>query len=488
MNSDEPINLSNLKDPNKPIFIQELKCSFLNLTSSQEQDFFSILLSHFQNPLLTVDTGRIILAAIYKFLSQPIRPINFQKFILKMPFSNPNYLIQILDILYVLAEQDPNLFTKDLSFKFKPLIRQTPKKCLTILAILTSNYRQFEDPWPMCDLLFQCKNSFIIDCPDDYITVMVTLCKKDPSFLKARGSLCWSRICSILQSSTNEKVTFTAYYGICKLIDLKSDNFDYSLLPYEKIFNHFEKKIYQSTIISLYLRVLPLPNDPNIAQIILILLNLAKSSIKATLILSHLSDNQKMASLILDNKRWLATQIPTQNDTTRLLIAIMRHENLRAKIINIPEFLTFLRNSVSEENSNFFVTIPMIIRRIHINENFVNNMADKNIIQLFVTRANSMTDYNQINSMLLLFDTLTSINFLDKIPNFDNICNFLSKIIKLSNETSINAAKVAIHYTQFQNCIKCFKKNEVDTFLSEMDDDELSKASKKLRKILLSTN
>lgn len=485
MNYDAPINILNLKDPNKPIFMQELKCSFMNLTSAQEQEFFSTLLSHFQSPLLTVDTGRIILTAIYKFLYQPGRQINFEKLILQLPFSNHNYLTQVLDILYLLAEQNPNIFTKEVSIKFKPLIRQNPYKCLIILAILTANYDKFEDPWPMCDLLFSCKNSFIQNCPGDYVTVMVTLCKKDTSFLNARGTLCWSRICTVIKVNTEEDTILTAYYGICKLIDLNLTPFDYSLLPYDIIFTHLEKKDFQNVVISLYLRVPPPTNDPNIAQIILILLNMAKDSVKATLILIRIADQVSTASLILDNKKWLAEKIPTQLDTTRLLFSIMKHENLRMKIISIPEFFVFLENSLNDDNSNFFITLPMIIRRIHINESFVNILAEKNIIQLFVTRANSMTDYDQINSMLLLFDTLVSIEFHDKVPNFDNICNFLSKIIKIPNEASINAIKVAIHYSKFRNCIVCFKKNGIDSYLSEMNENELPKSSKKLKKILL---
>lgn len=484
MNYDAPINILNLKDPNKPIFMQELKCSFMNLTSAQEHEFFSTLLSHFASPLLTVDTGRIILTAIYKFLCQTSRQINFKQLVLKLPFSNYNYLAQNLDILYVLAEQDPNVFTKEVSIKFKPLIRQNPYKCLTILAILTINFEEFEDPWSMLDLLFSCKNSFIQNCPSEYINVMVTLCKKSESFLNARGSLCWSRICSVLKVSEKEESILTSYYGICKLIDLNQNLFDHSLLPYDKIFNHFEKKVFQSSVISLYLRVLPLKNDPNIAHIILILLNLAKDSIKAALILIRLAGQLQTATLILDNKRWLAEKIPTQIDTARLLLSIMKHENLKMKIINIPEFLTFLKNSFNDDNSNFFITIPKIIRRIHINESFVNNLAEKNLIQLFVSKSNLMTDYDQINSMLLLFDTIVSIEFSKKIPNFDNICNFLSKIIKIPNETSVNAIKVAIHYCKFQQCISCFKKNGIDTVLSEINEEELPKASKKLKNIL----
>ena len=489
--SNTPINFENLKSPNSPKFLPELRLSLMNLTHDQEKIFFPLLLSYFDESTengqnLKKETGKAILSVIYKIISQPNRQINFKRFISKLPITNEKYSNNMFDILYVLAQRDPNLFNKNISLKFKHLIKINPVKSIVILALLASNFEMFEDPWPMIDLLFSYKGIFVKNCPLEYVTILVTLCKKDYTFLEGRASHCWTRLCSILENAPlqNENLIQITYYGICTLIDLKKDSLDFNLIPNEIISRHLQITNLQPCVVSFYLRVPPSPDDPNIATIIATLLELSQEAVKPTFILIVLANDPTCASLIVQNENWLSKKIPTQIDTIKLLMAVMKHENLRPIIMRMSEIIDFLKNSVKEDNS-FMSAILMIIRRLQINEDFITKLCRNGIIQMFVDKANTMVNFDQLNTMMILFDTFGNIFFQSSSPDYNCICDFLIKSIKKKNEISLIAAKVATHFAIHPTCLSFFRKKGVAKYIEEANDfPQLQKTSRKFLKLI----
>lgn len=484
MSSHGQVNISNLKNSNSPEFYRELERSYTNLTHSQEKLFFSVLISHFNEPSLRHEASQAIFTTIYNLLSHANVKVSMSTYICQLPFSNPVYSDGILDILYVLANKDPNIFTKDISTKFKLLIRDNTYKCLIILAVLANNMENFQDPWPMLDLLFSNKKIFIQNCPESYINLMVSLCKCDSAFLECRGSHCWSKICQILKSSTDEKTILTSYYGLCTLIDLNPQICDYSLISYDTIVSHFQQEAYQPAVISFFFRCSPQPNSSHIEIIINVLIALSVESIKPTYLLIHISKNESAAKLILKKPIWLTQQIPQQMDTTRLLLAIMRHESIRNELIDVPELITFFNNvSEVDDESNYSYSLLTIMKKLPINEQFVLTLCKNDLVNIFVDKTKQMTNIDNIYSMLLMFDTFTKIEYSNQMPDFSSICNLLSHLIK-HTKAAVGAAKISGHFSLYKECCSVFKQNGVDKFLRKNTDAEIIKASKKLRRNL----
>ncbi|OHT00441.1 hypothetical protein TRFO_32899 [Tritrichomonas foetus] len=514
------IDFSILKDIDNPSFIKELKRSPKKLTSNQERKYYSTLLSYFHDlPNLEEEKGNAILLALcHAFFKADQRVSSFVKgrFMTKLPFSDGRFSEQLFDLLYIIASKDPEAFDEnyDVAPLFRFLVRQNAPKCLVILSILTQRFADIKSPWQTFDFLFKCSKYFIESCPENYISLLVYLCRIDSGFLHGRGKFALQKIFLTLQtppnshndspnskndspknkrrnspkkesSLVNEKLAKVAYTGICKILDFDPSLIESFKIDFPLVLSHLRITNLQPPVVSFLIQFIdpntlsneastsPLSNlenvdDEVIYEIIDILVELAYETSKASYILMNMASNFIVASYLVKNSDWMKEQLYSQYYTTCLLTIIFRHKKLRRSIMKSPNFIPFLKNASDDQDQGTISPLMVIFRRLdNIDENFILDLSDNGVLESIVNKAESFEEEGPIRCALMIFNIFHRFDFEEETPNFRPICNYLISLLSYESSNRSIAGEMIVHYAHIPQCAAVFRKKKVADMFSK---------------------
>ena len=472
---DNDFHISNLEKLSNPKFIETLESAPLSLPKKKSKSFFKTIFKHFETKELTNDLAIKILQTIVKVFTNDARLKDFidENYFLKLPFNEQKYHDEIFNILYFVFITFPSALSQEMVENMKILIQSNPKKSLILLSIYAQHFASLDNPWTIIDLLISEGKYFSTeDISQNYISLLSFLNKYFPEYRDNRSKHCWNQIYQILSSfHNNVKIASACYQGFCSIAEDTTESYQ---LPIDHIINHLQNEQLQNYVLAL-LDIAKVPEkDALTRKLLMNLIKIAESNVKATLVLMQLCEFTSVAlELINLSSFWMEKELPTIIDSIRLFIVILKHNETRIKIAETPEFIRLMNLSLKIEKD---VIIPLdctIMRRIPLSNELILALSAINFFETFFKEAHESENFSTKHSAFLLTDTLTRFCFT---KDMIFMCDWCAEEIMKEGNFAEQATLVAIRLSQFQECKQRMKENHLKSFFKKKQNEGKIKA------------
>lgn len=515
------IDTTKLDDYQSSDFHAQLQLAPSHLPVELTNEFFSKLFSLFSEAFPET-VGTEILNTAIRTIRSPKHLNEFLKdnFNSNLPFSDPVYYPSILNILNEYAIRAPQGFDDDLISQFSKIISYDPDKSLTIIALFLKNSKNENNSFQkMEDILFTSSENFLKQGTfQDFVSLLIFLCKTNKSFEKANKKKCWQIVCEVLKSEHRD-LYVDAYNALCNLYDIDSSLIFSSEIPYSVIPEHILFTDLENAVISLLFRIVfsekKILDEENIKftltdqqkiKLINPLVKISKNNESATLILCSLAENSNCAKhLVKISSKWLPEAIPTYENTFKLFGVVLKHQNLRNEITDKGEIIQFFDHMLKTKNPIIIESLSHIIRRINISDELINKLCSEIDFfrRYFSLVKRSHNDILSVSSFLLA----EAISRQKYIPQLNDACELICSLVAsydddaegLTNNKDrtkkisavIPAIKVATILAKHYDCAFTFKKSNLHKFLKKdlkrQGEQNIKDASKKCLKEMKKT-
>lgn len=454
------VNFEILRDyRNGEEFLLELANAQSNLKPEDAVEFFNTVMDHFKDTV-PEEIGSGILRVIGRIISYK----NFldlfveKKFQVALPYNQKNLTDDVLDILYILVTRAPNAFNQEVADGFSRMIVRQPRKALLIISIYAQYFEDLENPWPLIDDLINGQRRLSVDeCAKEYVLLLAYLVREHPGFRRGRAKDCFSCVAQNLESEDEEVINAT-YNALATIVTFERN----VVVPFREVRAHLRFEQFQDSILD-FLLVAPLGfDDIYNAKFISTLLKIATKKEKATLVLMRLAEDVNVAKALVDQPKWMRSDLPTPVDTLRLFLVVFKQLSMRPIIGKKPEFIQFLLNlnDVADEVSHSLICT--IIRRVDLTPNLVHDMSKQGFIASFLGNADEIGTDNARYSGILFADTISKVCFTKELVP---MCETCATIIQEGGENLAPAIKLATDLCKHARCVDKFQKIRLAPYL-----------------------
>ena len=471
----EACNLDLLRDVEGRGFLEEIQSAHIYLTPDQAEQFFAIVLSHFENEI-PVECGKAILHSVCRILSKDDFMTIFvdKNLASALPFSKKSYLEDVFDVLYVLVTRRPQAFDHALASRFKRKIRNKGEKSLIILSIYAQHFNEIESPWEMLEFLFSENERFSKeDIADKYAALLGAMIQSYPEFRRAKGIDAWNAVLRLLEFD-NLAILERVYNALATIAScLKHVSF-----PFKYILKHFQHPELQRAIMCLLL-VVPIKGDKlKDVDFVKTLVQKAADDKTALLVLFRLAESKAISQILVEKDHsWMERDNPTLLDTLRLFLVVYQHKQLRPLIAMSPAFMHLMLRLVDEKNESLIAVVCIIIRRLELNEEIVEHLSSSGFIMTFLETVQEINTDGSSKYGLLLLDKIASVCYTRELVQS---CEWIYDLIQAKGELLKDATILAIRLCQYKRCSKQLRSyNLTDIYKKLSKDPETKKISQK---------
>jgi hypothetical protein len=468
------IELKEFQDPQSPNFIEKLGVARRLLTHSQIREFYAIVIGHLSTDI-DITTGKEIIRAICGCISIGDYFCNVfidHGFASQLPF-NGRYQNDVFDLLSVLLDRDRGgrAFNDELVAQFRTRISKRGEKSLNLISRFATKFNEVDNPAPMLNLLFTEYHRF--SRPDvvlSYIKILAYLVRTFPEFRRDQSDNAWAHIISLFDESyisAHPEIVPAIYEGCCLIAEVvKTVEF-----PFHHAKNHINNPDFAPSVLTLLLVVRLDYQELDEMSFLSALLRFARKGEKnASLALMRLAEDHAIASRLITNCTWLEVNLPDEIYTLRLFLVVFQHEDLRERLVDCREFLTFLKMLIrsklgSEEGG--LALICRILRRVPMTEDFVKDLSTDCVIAEFMAKAVKSDPKFQGGSTTSVMLVLERI--AEKCYTKDLLmgCDMIAKMLRAQNNNFPLAAGLAVTLAVHKPCAKKFRELGVlDLFAS----------------------
>ncbi|KAK8860882.1 hypothetical protein M9Y10_012574 [Tritrichomonas musculus] len=510
------LELTKLSDYNSPDFHAQLRLIPSKLPVKSTNEFFKQLFGLFSEDFPEIK-GAEILNAATRTICSPDHLKEFLKgsFNSELPFSDPVYYPNILNILNEYAVRAPDTFDDYLISQFSKIISYDETKSLTILALFLKNIeKENSSSQKMEELLFSYSNIFLKQgIFQDYISLLIYLCNTNKTFEKENGKKCWQTLCEVLKSQY-KNLYIDTYNALCSLYDINSSYIFTNEIPYNTVTEHINYTDLENVVISLLNRIVKSEKailnkedaefsltDEQKIKLIDSLVKISKNNENATLLLCYFAENNNYAKHLVEiSHEWLADAIPTYENTVKLFCVVLIHQNLRDELANKREIVPLFDNMLKAKRPIIIDSIPHIIRHINITETLIDKLCSEiDFFRRYFSLIKKMNSDALYISSFLLADVISRQKYISEL---DTVCELICSVVTEYSENSENlinsnnndnkiknnkitaavtGIKVAIILSQHYNCASAFKKMDFHTILKremKKQDEQIKKDAK----------
>ena len=462
-------HVTNLENYNNPLFNETLENAPLNLTKKKSRAFFRIVFNHFSNDKLPIDIGKKILQTLIKVFANDARLKDFidGEYYLKLPYKETNFQDQIFDILYFVFISFPSVISLDMVENIRILISLNAEKSLILLTIYAQHFNSINNPWPIVDLLISEGKYFLTEkIAANYISLLSFLNKCYEEYRNSRSLHSWNQIYQMLSIFKSNDIIKACYMGLCAIADEIQNCYQ---IPLNYINTHIQNNELQNVVLS-FLDIAKISEKESCNKKLLKnLLNIAQNNVKATLVLMHFSENKAAAKEIVSlSNLWMEKPLPTVQDTLRLFLIIMKHNDIREVISKTKEFANFMKMTLILDVDMIIPLDCTILRRIALNSDLITALSSNDFLSYFFNKSHESKNFNTKHSSFLLTDTLTRFCYIKEMLI---MCDWCAEEILQKGNFSDQATLVAIRLFQFPECKKRMKENKLNDYFKNKQNE-----------------
>jgi hypothetical protein len=211
------------------------------------------------------------------------------------------------------------------------------------------------------------------------------------------------------------------------------------------------------------------------------LLSLAETCIEATLVLLNLvTTSQEGARGLIASSNWLIRNLPTFQDTLRLILAVMKWEGIRQAISQMAEFPEFLLAVVRSNDECALVCMGSICRRLVLGEVV---LASVKKLGFFVALCEMLRNFAANQIAYLGIDTLTMFALIGYCEDYLELVPVLGEYLRAADPRTVRSAFISMYVLSgYKECAVQFRKRKLDLDVKTIVTGE--NEAKKVKKFL----
>ncbi|OHT00032.1 hypothetical protein TRFO_33380 [Tritrichomonas foetus] len=409
--------LSILENPNSPCFISNLHHVILGLNSNDYQGLFELLNSHLKmriKPEVTV----AILKHIYKLMISHSPFIDYvisSELLTSPPLVSPEAIDVVLDILSIIFIRCPQFVSPSMHNLITFLLAFKPSDVIILLSYYVNSWSLIKDPFSLFDVILQKASMLNASSAYNFIAIMYTL--------------------AINYSDVNEKYSSKFCELIMIYLTLPDDNINLSCLHFIGNLYHEKLKLdskiickalknekLQNGILSILIRMHPIPFDEEMIQL---LLDLSNNNSKSSLVLLIMLDDHHneceinpSINYFLTKTEWLGQNLPTIQQTFKFFSIVGRNSKAKVVLGNCSELTDFLLNLIDSKVLFLASTLPRIISFLQLNKTQMIHLLDKGILKHYLESVTGFGDQSLDLSGVILIDRFARVKYSDDFIYF----------------------------------------------------------------------
>jgi hypothetical protein len=441
-----------IADPRHADFFEQVRLAPHNLQENQAPGFFKTVLGHCRGDL-SIKYKKPILQSIYAVISIPRfrTPFVTGCFAEGLPFSDPEIVDDILNILWVLACQAPDSFDPTLCHSLKAVIHLRPLRYLQLVPLFSKDFNTLRDPWPFIDLLFtECELFSAAETCIKYGSVLGYLVVKYERFRDSRGEDAFQTVFALLDSPKVDILSHV-YESLCLMAEfvLRID------VPFDIIKDHLKIEELHNCILNFFLVIdlqnLQKLNDPVFYRR---LIRIGVKERRATLVLMRIADSDPIfAQSLAVVGVWMEKGLPDVVSTLQLFLVVFKNKDVRPEIARDPGFVTFLNNLVGANEPKLNFLALKILRRIEdIPPKLVSDLSETGFISKFAEF--DRTEEGRKDYLLLL----VTLGKCDVTREIISGCKKIKSYIREGDIGFGDSCLAAVELARQPKCAKLFKE------------------------------
>lgn len=452
------LDLNDLANPEDPIFLDILAIAPSRVRNSQLKRYFTILIDDFYEAKQRYVKNAVITAickTIYLTNDNLSVFVEFE-YIKELTISD-----ETLNLFYVLAEKAPESLNC-MRHQISQAIPGYPKHMLFIIASYCRRFEEMEDPWPISELLLEHLDSFKAkELAEDYVSLLAYLVNLSVDFRNVHGQECWNAICTVMKMK-NENVVQRCYAALTRIADLIPDIHNF---PMDLVSRHLTKSYLQRSCISLLLHT---TLHSVTKELIAALFAIAKTDLKATLVLMKLASSRQVSQVILSDSEWMLCNLPTHIDTIRLFAVILGNKMLRSSIASKPETPQFFTKLLTLESAQSLNVACTFLRRLPLDEVFIQKLSEREFFTTYFSMAFNSENMGIVQSGFFVANTVAVITYIDE---FRPVIRKIVEFVKNESTVMKIALQVGLSLCRYRQCAKSFKQKEFHRVLRVLRKD-----------------
>lgn len=477
--SSRNINMNLLKDPNHPLFFNELEQINSKLDTKTKLKFMNIAQGY-----LRQDTDQKILLNILKAVSRITNEekivFEFEKLGFKtiMPYDNDIYIEVILDILTNCFKTKPAIFQKNFKQIISRLFVQNPKRSIQLVSYFADDFENIENPWELIDSTLKSYKKFVeTDAAVDFLHIMDNLLKNHRNFNESRLEICKKIIPNFLFASDRAAVK-AAYKMLIEYFDETMN------IPFEKILEDLKDKKLYKYCISLLLQY---ETPPKVPKLVYKLVKYARVSEDASKLVLNLVSRSGSAIEMCERTNWLQYELPTVMGTCSILLAILKHSQCRKIILDAPELPNFLITIIKQNSKKAASTLPHIFSSIDVDKNFLSILSSSGFFKILIRKMEKGSKSIKFSLLETLRYIISSIYSKDILYTIDDFIEYLEYDDDDVRESSL---RIIVALSKYKKSIKTLVSRQAAEKATEIfkSDVTLKKLCRKLSNNINSYN
>ena len=258
---------------------------------------------------------------------------------LRLPFDRKDLIDMTFPILLNLVNNNPGCVDEKMANTLGFLLAKHEKKVLRIVSDYARHFNKVENPWPLLDVVLvqwqkvETQQTF-------FISILYYLCRYFTTYREARAQTIRDIMFKYAKSEDMKVVK-----GALGFIS----EFCQDQLPFKH--SYITKMLNTPHMPKAMLTVLLCVRKFEITEpLVGTVLSLARSSVRAGMLLTKLADTKKGASILMKMLEFMENQLPDYRSTFRTVLVLAQTEKYRQVIVN-TESLAILMSELSKSPS-----------------------------------------------------------------------------------------------------------------------------------------
>ena len=453
------IDIDALSDPRSFSFKQELKRAEKDLPKLQSRQFFTIIAEYLKDGCDPGITESVLLSLQKVLQRKEPREMFISLELHKiLPLQTERLIDSTIDVYQVLFENAPKVFDNWFRDSMIFLIGKRPTKAIILLSYYAKAFENLVDPWALVDLMIEKAQTFIRNgAGAELVSTLFFLCYNFDDYAKYRLKQAMHVFTKSLESQDN-KVVSLSYNSLAHFFSPKI-KVDYGLIT-----EHLLIPELAPFALSLLVRINDIPALP---ELIKALLKSAETYQEANLCLVKIAALEEGSTYLLRKSSWMCKMLPTLDDTLRLFLAIMTHQNLRQIICRTHNAIEFLKTLSKDDGLTIF--LATIIRKLEPDKKTFSEMKEEGIVKHFIRSALKNENEKTETSILFALYTLGEVGFA---PEFVDYGEKLKETILENGKNAINAISVVTLLSRYGPCAAKFGELKLHKLFKKLLNDE----------------
>jgi hypothetical protein len=362
---------------------------------------------------------------------------------------SPHARRQALELLYHVADTEPESFDGQLVDLLRSLIPGDPTGTLAIIAKYLSHFDELHEPWPVIDILFSFDRRFIRSvAAADFVNLIFSVCAH-PEVQEARHQQFTDVLVNACTAAEPAVVAAS-----CRALSLTGTE----PIDLERVDSVIGRQLINAevapSIFQLLLRkgccIGPLTIEALVARAS------TTRDLDACAALLRQAATKEGAFALVQNPKWLVTHGRFSVWALRIFLTILLNHSLRMDLVQLSETQIFLNRLAEIESPEVMKLLSTITKRLVISQDALPKFQTSHFLAHFCKKVIELADGESLQAAMMCLDAFVDVGYID---DYIAIIPELKTVLGRQDKTAAFVIRIIAKMARFPQCCPALAKN-----------------------------